>query len=71
MDGRYQRFAAAGVRNMTEFNQQVAADPTSGQQKMPYIVVIIDELSDLMMEAGNEIETAIVRLAQMARAAGI
>jgi S-DNA-T family DNA segregation ATPase FtsK/SpoIIIE len=56
---------------MTEFNQKVAADPTSGQQKMPYIVVIIDELSDLMMVAGNEIETAIVRLAQMARAAGI
>ena len=71
MDERYQRFAAAGVRNMTEFNQKVAADPTSGQQKMPYIVVIIDELSDLMMVAGNEIETAIVRLAQMARAAGI
>jgi len=71
MDVRYQRFAAAGVRNMKEFNQKVAADPASGQTKMPYIVVIIDELSDLMMVAGHEIETAIVRLAQMARAAGI
>ncbi|WP_424320786.1 DNA translocase FtsK [Lacticaseibacillus chiayiensis] len=71
MDERYQRFAAAGVRNMKEFNQKVAADPASGQTKMPYIVVIIDELSDLMMVAGHEIETAIVRLAQMARAAGI
>lgn len=71
MDERYQRFAAAGVRNMKEFNQKVAANPASGQSKMPYIVVIIDELSDLMMVAGHEIETAIVRLAQMARAAGI
>ncbi|WP_057893363.1 FtsK/SpoIIIE family DNA translocase [Lacticaseibacillus brantae] len=70
MDRRYEAFAAAGVRNIDEFNQKVLANDTP-IQKMPYIVVIVDELSDLMMVAGNEVETAIVRLAQMARAAGI
>ena len=70
MDRRYEAFAASGVRNIDEFNQKVAQHDTE-VQKMPYVVVIIDELSDLMMVAGNEVETAIVRLAQMARAAGI
>lgn len=71
MQRRYERFSAAGVRNMGEFNKKVAADPGSGQTKMPYIVVIIDELADLMMVAGQEVETAIIRIGQMARAAGI
>ncbi|WP_179394339.1 DNA translocase FtsK [Lacticaseibacillus absianus] len=69
MDKRYQAFSDNGVRNMTEFNHKAAE--TATLTRMPYIVVIVDELSDLMMVAGNEVETAIVRLAQMARAAGI
>ncbi|WP_155286227.1 FtsK/SpoIIIE family DNA translocase [Lacticaseibacillus zhaodongensis] len=71
MERRYERFSAAGVRNVGEFNKKVAADPDSGQTKMPFIVVIVDELADLMMVAGNEVETAIIRIGQMARAAGI
>lgn len=71
MEHRYERFAAAGVRNMGEYNKKVAQSDDPAMTKMPYIVVIVDELSDLMMVAGNEVETAIVRLAQMARAAGI
>lgn len=71
MEHRYERFAAAGVRNMGEYNKKVAQSDDPTMTKMPYIVVIVDELSDLMMVAGNEVETAIVRLAQMARAAGI
>ena len=71
MERRYERFAAAGVRNMGEYNKKVALAADPNMTKMPYIVVIVDELSDLMMVAGNEVETAIVRLAQMARAAGI
>lgn len=71
MERRYERFSAAGVRNMGEFNKKVAEDPDAGLAKMPYIVVIVDELADLMMVAGNEVETAIIRIGQMARAAGI
>lgn len=71
MERRYEQFATHGVRNMTEFNHKAKSDPDAGLTVMPYIVVIVDELSDLMMVAGNEVETAIVRLAQMARAAGI
>lgn len=75
MERRYQLFAAGGVRNITEYNQKVAknnADKTNTvMEKLPYIVVIVDELSDLMMVAGHDVEDAIVRLAQMARAAGI
>ncbi|WP_125709452.1 DNA translocase FtsK [Lacticaseibacillus porcinae] len=71
MEHRYERFAAAGVRNMGEYNKKVEQSDDATLTKMPYIVVIVDELSDLMMVAGNEVETAIVRLAQMARAAGI
>lgn len=75
MERRYQLFAAGGVRNITEYNQKVAennADKNNSvMEKLPYIVVIVDELSDLMMVAGHDVEDAIVRLAQMARAAGI
>lgn len=71
MERRYERFSAAGVRNMGEYNRKVAENPDAGMAKMPYIVVIVDELADLMMVAGAEIETAIIRIGQMARAAGI
>ena len=75
MERRYQLFAAGGDRNITEYNQKVvennADKNNSVMEKLPYIVVIVDELSDLMMVAGHDVEDAIVRLAQMARAAGI
>lgn len=75
MERRYQLFATGGVRNITEYNQKVAennADKNNSvMEKLSYIVVIVDELSDLMMVAGHDVEDAIVRLAQMARAAGI
>lgn len=75
MERRYKLFAASGVRNITEYNKKVEennADKNNPvMEKLPYIVVIVDELSDLMMVAGHDVEDAIVRLAQMARAAGI
>nr|WP_057002911.1 DNA translocase FtsK [Agrilactobacillus composti] len=76
MERRYQLFADNSVRNMSEYNQMVTqtraeAPDNNTLELLPYIVVIVDELSDLMMVAGNEVESAIVRLAQMARAAGI
>ncbi|MFD1672486.1 DNA translocase FtsK [Agrilactobacillus yilanensis] len=78
MERRYQQFADNSVRNITEYNQLVAQQAKETDEDeaqtlvfMPYIVIVVDELSDLMMVAGNEVEGAIVRLAQMARAAGI
>tara|TARA_R110000868_G_scaffold45045_1_gene149794 strand:+ start:52004 stop:54439 length:2436 start_codon:yes stop_codon:yes gene_type:complete len=97
MESRYLRMSKIGVRNVSGFNERVAAaieadeplsrtvqtgyDRESGEpifetefiqaEKMPYIVVVIDEMADLMMVAGKEIEAAVQRLAQMARAAGI
>ncbi|MCE1253536.1 MAG: DNA translocase FtsK, partial [Anaerolineae bacterium] len=65
MEGRYQRFAQAGVRNINEYNSRFP------EQKLPYIVIIIDELADLMMLAPDETERSIARLAQLARATGI
>ncbi len=65
MNDRYQILSDNKARNIAGYN---AKHP---DQKMPYIVVVIDELADLMMTAGNDIETAICRLAQMARATGI
>lgn len=67
MTKRYNLFAETGVRDMKGYNQKVG-DETP---KMPSIVIIIDELADLMMTAAKEVEDAICRLAQMARAAGI
>ncbi len=66
MEKRYAKFADAGVRDMERFN---AAAPDG--ERMPAIVLIIDELADLMMVAGRDVEDAICRLAQKARAAGI
>ena len=67
MESRYDRFSETGSRGIESYNKQVD-DP---EDKMPYIVVVIDELSDLMMVAANEVEDNICRLAQMSRAAGI
>lgn len=69
MEERYEKMAACGARNIQDYNEQVAA--ISDGEKVPYIIVVIDELSDLMLTAGKEIEDLITRIAQMARAAGI
>lgn len=66
MDIRYDKFAEKGVRNIDGWNEKA-----SYADKLPYIVVIIDELADLMIQAAAEVETSIVRLAQLARAVGI
>ncbi|MFC0233443.1 DNA translocase FtsK [Vagococcus entomophilus] len=74
MEKRYELFAGTGVRNITGYNEFVArrnAEEGSNQPILPFIVVVVDELADLMMVASNEVEDAIIRLAQMARAAGI
>ena len=82
MERRYKFFARAGVREITSFNQQRSQNPTPmkiqhGNQEydvpnfLPYIVLIVDELADLMLNQGDNIEKKIQRLAQLARAAGI
>ena len=74
MTDRYKRFAEAGVRDLMGYNEKVreiAYLNDENFQKLPQIVIIIDELSDLMMVAPGEVEDSICRLAQMARAAGI
>ncbi|WP_061777079.1 DNA translocase FtsK [Levilactobacillus senmaizukei] len=70
MDQRYEKLAAAGVRNVEQFNDRADANDEPGL-KMPYIVIIIDELADLMMMAASEVQDYIVRITQKARAAGI
>lgn len=69
MEERYEEMAALGARNITDYNQIV--DQSSDGKKLPHIVVIIDELADLLLTAGRDVETVIIRIAQMARAAGI
>ena len=80
MEERYKTLAAHGVRNIDQYNRNIKAAIAEGGGKgedgvdmktMPYIVVIIDELADLMMAAGSEVEESIARIAQMARAVGI
>ena len=75
MERRYKLFAASGARNMAEYNKKVAQNNQDkskpAMKKLPYILVVVDELSDLMMVGGHDVEGAIVRLGQMARAAGI
>lgn len=76
MTKRYKQFADAAVRDMKGYNEKVEngevfEDGVKVEEKLPQIVVIVDELTDLMMVAGKEVETAICRLAQLARAAGI
>ncbi len=77
MDRRYEVLAKAGVRNIKGFNQKIKAGllkeklSEEENKKMPFIVIVIDELADLMMVAGKEVETSIARIAQKARAVGI
>ncbi|MDP3791167.1 MAG: DNA translocase FtsK [Candidatus Omnitrophota bacterium] len=68
MDSRYELFAKSAVRNIALYNEKFGQ---GGAAKLPYIVVIIDELADLMMIAQQEVESAITRLAQLSRAVGI
>lgn len=78
MDRRYDVLAKGGVRNIAGFNEKIdsgagvpdAVDPAD-RNVMPYLVVVIDEFADLMMVAGKEVETAVARIAQKARAVGI
>ena len=84
MERRYQMLAQMGTRDITAYNQKITAnknkqkfweskglDPANPPEPMPFIVVVIDELANLMMIASREVEWALARLAQMARAAGI
>ena len=74
MERRYERFSETGTRNLESYNNIIRKrNEETGEQQplMPYIVVIIDELADLMMVASKDVEDGITRLAQMARAAGI
>jgi S-DNA-T family DNA segregation ATPase FtsK/SpoIIIE len=79
MEARYRKLAALGVRNIEQYNRQVLEmtsptlfdEPGEPLKPLPYIVIAIDELADLMMIARSEVETSIARLAQMARAVGI
>jgi DNA segregation ATPase FtsK/SpoIIIE, S-DNA-T family len=74
MDARYMLLKEAHVRNIVEYNNKFIArklNPDKGHRYLPYIVLIIDELADLMMRAGKEVEMPIARIAQLARAIGI
>ncbi|MFN7978044.1 MAG: DNA translocase FtsK 4TM domain-containing protein [Vicinamibacterales bacterium] len=79
MEERYKHLATFGVRNIEQYNRNVrhmmeepgAAEDPETPKPLPFIVVVVDELADLMMVAGNEVEESICRLAQMARAVGI
>lgn len=75
MERRYELFAKFGVRNLKGYNhlvqQQNSAPPADQQPSLPLILVVVDELADLMMTVSNDVEDAIVRIAQMGRAAGI
>jgi S-DNA-T family DNA segregation ATPase FtsK/SpoIIIE len=67
MESRYHEFARRGVRNIAGYNAELRAD----EPRMPYIVVVIDELADLMMMSAYEVEATVTRIAQLARATGI
>jgi S-DNA-T family DNA segregation ATPase FtsK/SpoIIIE len=79
MEERYKTLAAVGVRNIEQYNRNMQAAIAAGEKPedgeelklLPFIIVVIDELADLMMVASNEVEESIARLAQMARAVGI
>jgi S-DNA-T family DNA segregation ATPase FtsK/SpoIIIE len=79
MEERYKTLAAEGVRNIEQYNRNIrlvlsesgAANDPDAPKPLPFVVVVIDELADLMMVASNEVEESICRLAQMARAVGI
>jgi S-DNA-T family DNA segregation ATPase FtsK/SpoIIIE len=69
MDRRFDLIESMNVRNIEGYNKAIANDPN--KEKLPQIVIVIDELADLMMTASNEVETSICRIAQKARAAGM
>jgi S-DNA-T family DNA segregation ATPase FtsK/SpoIIIE len=71
MERRYAQMATVGVRNLADYNEYLLAQPQAELEQLPYIVLVIDELADLMMTSGKEVEDLIIRIAQMARAAGI
>ncbi|ADG82263.1 FtsK/SpoIIIE family DNA translocase [Thermincola potens] len=72
MEKRYEKFAQAGVKDIKRYNNLIQSEGYEGEKEpLPFIVVVIDELADLMMVAPADVEDAICRLAQMARAAGI
>lgn len=77
MDKRYENMARLGVRNIASYNEKLAKsgddlpEELEDLEPMPYLVIIVDELADLMLTAGKDVEISIVRLAQLARAAGI
>jgi S-DNA-T family DNA segregation ATPase FtsK/SpoIIIE len=68
-DGRYRRFSEVGATNIVDYNERIA--PSSGDKSLPFIVLVIDELADLMMVAPHETEAALCRIAQRSRATGI
>ncbi|MEJ2759568.1 MAG: DNA translocase FtsK 4TM domain-containing protein, partial [Anaerolineales bacterium] len=68
MDSRYQKFADIGARNLADYNKRVLA---AGKQPLPFLVLVIDELADMMMVAPDQTERLITRMAQLARATGI
>jgi len=76
MEQRYDRLASAGVRNIQDYNNRVSSGQIKSTEavkhkKLPYLIVIIDELADLMLTAAKDVEDPIARLAQLARAVGI
>ena len=68
---RYNMFEANGVKNIEDFNEFVDENPDLNYKKLHYVVIIIDEFADLMLAAKNEVEESVMRLAQLARAAGM
>jgi S-DNA-T family DNA segregation ATPase FtsK/SpoIIIE len=71
MERRYELLSQAGSRNIQQYNHKAARGGTEESEHLPYIVIVIDELADLMMVASRDVEVALTRLAQMARASGI
>lgn len=75
MDDRFETFKNSGTKNIATYNEYIEnklkKDPNCGEKKMPFILVIIDELADLMLVAAKEVEESIMRITQLARAAGI
>ena len=69
MDRRYSEFMNVRARDINTYNDRIANDPSA--KKMPYLVVVIDELADLILQCGNEVEASIQRITQMGRACGI
>ena len=69
MDRRYRAFSSARARDIESFNERIQNDPS--MKKLPYLVIVIDELADLMLTCGNDVEASIQRITQMGRASGV